>query len=63
MQNDSGKKRADDMRPWASDLVCPVCLAPLRFSEAVVCTGCARTYPIVDGIPVLIPDRASTPAE
>jgi uncharacterized protein YbaR (Trm112 family) len=59
MQNDSGKK-TPDLTQWAADLVCPVCFAALRFSEAtVVCTGCARAYPVVDGIPVLIPQRAT----
>lgn len=47
------------LKQWADDVVCPVCYARLRFEgAAVVCTGCARTYPIVDGIPVLIPQRA-----
>lgn len=64
MQDDSGNKQADAIRSWTEDLVCPVCFAPVRFSETtVVCTGCGRTYPIVDGIPVLIPDRASAPAK
>jgi uncharacterized protein YbaR (Trm112 family) len=45
---------------WADDVVCPVCHARLRFEAAMVmCTGCARSYPIADGIPVLIPQRAS----
>ena len=44
---------------WADDLVCPVCFAALSFFETtVVCRGCARSYPVVDGIPVLIPQRA-----
>ena len=48
------------LKQWADDVVCPVCYARLNFEEAtVVCCGCARTYPIVDGIPVLIPQRAS----
>jgi uncharacterized protein YbaR (Trm112 family) len=41
-------------------LVCPVCRQNLRAGEAsVVCTGCLRRYPIVDGIPVLLAERAS----
>ena len=64
MQDDSGKMQADDIRSWTSDLACPVCYAPLRFSETIVtCAGCLRTYPIVDGIPILIPQRACTPAK
>ncbi len=34
-------------------LVCPACRAPLRWSDAAVCSGCARRYPVLDGIPVL----------
>ena len=46
----------DDLR-W---LVCPVCHAALRLEPlAICCTGCARLYPIVDGLPVLLAARAS----
>lgn len=42
-------------------LVCPVCHAHLVLKEQVIdCTNCARRYPIVDGLPVLIPSRAIT---
>lgn len=38
-----------------NQLACPACLSALRLNEArLECTGCSRTYPIVDGIPVLI---------
>jgi len=42
-------------------LACPVCREALRTrekkdGEELVCTGCARVYPIEDGIPVLLPD-------
>jgi uncharacterized protein len=48
----------NNLKQWADDVVCPLCYAPLRFGdETVVCSGCARIYPIVDGIPVLIPQR------
>jgi uncharacterized protein YbaR (Trm112 family) len=41
-------------------LACPACLGALRLDElSLVCTECGRTYPIVDGIPVLIADRVS----
>ena len=41
-------------------LVCPVCHHALALdAEAVLCAGCGRRYPIVDGIPVLLADRAS----
>ena len=47
---------AEDMQ-W---LVCPVCHQPLALeADAVRCLGCNRRYPIVDGIPVLLADRAS----
>ena len=38
-------------------LACPACHAALRLQEAaLVCEGCGRHYPVVDGIPVLIAD-------
>ncbi len=52
---------SDDLKQWSEDLACPVCYAQLRFEAAVVCIGCGRTYPVVDGIPVLIPQRANEP--
>jgi uncharacterized protein YbaR (Trm112 family) len=62
MTDESRSANLDNLKQWAEDVVCPVCYARLRFEEAkVVCSGCARTYPIVDGIPVLIPQRASSP--
>jgi uncharacterized protein len=37
-------------------LACPACQGELRLEgERVVCEQCAQSYPIVDGIPVLIP--------
>jgi uncharacterized protein YbaR (Trm112 family) len=51
-----------NLKPWANDLACPVCFAGLQFSaSAVLCTACGRNYPVVDGIPVLIPGRATAP--
>ena len=39
-------------------LACPACLGDLRLDgERLVCAGCGRGYPIVDGIPVLIAGR------
>jgi uncharacterized protein YbaR (Trm112 family) len=39
-------------------LACPACHGELRLeSDRVVCETCARSYPIVDGIPVLIPQQ------
>ncbi len=46
---------AEDLRR----LVCPVCRQPLQLQmNAVCCTNCTRQYPIVDGIPVLLAERA-----
>jgi uncharacterized protein YbaR (Trm112 family) len=40
-------------------LVCPVCHAGLALEQqTVLCSGCGRRYPIVDGLPVLIASRA-----
>ena len=42
-----------------SQLACPACLGDLRLEPLrMVCAACLRAYPIVDGIPVLIPERA-----
>jgi uncharacterized protein YbaR (Trm112 family) len=43
-----------------SQLACPICLVELRHEENCLhCVGCGRAYPIIDGIPVLIADRAA----
>jgi uncharacterized protein YbaR (Trm112 family) len=45
-------------------LACPVCFGALRLAKkAVSCTGCGRAYPVIEGIPVLIADRALTEPE
>ena len=45
-----------------SQLACPACLGGLSYVERkLVCSGCGRAYPIVDGIPVLIAGRAEKP--
>src|SRR5437868_1240286 len=37
-----------------SRIVCPVCHQSLQLELAVIlCKGCGRRYPVVDGIPVL----------
>ena len=42
-----------------SQLACPACRGDLRAAEArLECGGCGRAYPVVDGIPVLIAERA-----
>jgi len=43
-------------------IVCPACHSRLTLSGTTVnCDGCGRSYPIEDGIPVLLVDRAATP--
>jgi hypothetical protein len=43
-----------------AQLACPACLGELRLEETrLVCAGCGRAYPIVDGIPALIVERAA----
>jgi uncharacterized protein YbaR (Trm112 family) len=43
-------------------LACPVCHGGLRLeAAAVVCAGCGRRYPVVEGLPVLIESRAQMP--
>jgi uncharacterized protein YbaR (Trm112 family) len=56
---------ADSSLPFTFDssvvnqLACPACLGDLRLEEIrLVCAACGRTYPVVDGIPVLIAERA-----
>jgi uncharacterized protein YbaR (Trm112 family) len=40
-------------------IVCPVCHQSLQLEEeAIRCQGCGKRYPVVDGIPVLLADRA-----
>jgi glycosyltransferase involved in cell wall biosynthesis/SAM-dependent methyltransferase len=46
---------APDLR---SLLVCPACRGRLAWSaEASACAGCGRAYPVVGGIPVMLPDQ------
>ena len=57
---------ADPNHPPAFDsavidqLACPACLGCLRLDLGrLLCSGCGHAYPIVDGIPVLIAERAA----
>jgi uncharacterized protein YbaR (Trm112 family) len=39
-----------------AELACPVCHGDLwQDGKTLVCADCNRAYPIVDGIPILIP--------
>lgn len=45
-------------------LACPICESrpPLELrGEFLVCTACAKSFPIVDGIPHLLPESAIEP--
>jgi len=61
---------ADTLDPSSFDLTilaqlaCPACYSGLRLEGARLrCVACSRGYPIVDGIPVLIIERAGRPNE
>jgi len=55
-------------RPDLSDellsvLVCPACHEPVvRRDDALACEGCGRSYPIRDGVPIMLIDEAPPPA-
>jgi uncharacterized protein YbaR (Trm112 family) len=45
-------------------LACPACYGSLRHENShLICAACGRAYPIIDGIPALIVDRAETAGE
>jgi uncharacterized protein YbaR (Trm112 family) len=47
-----------------AQLACPACFGGLRCEVArLICNACRRAYPIVDGIPVLIVERAGMLSE
>ncbi|MBB5317275.1 Trm112 family protein [Tunturibacter empetritectus] len=40
-------------------VVCPVCHQKLgRSGDVISCKGCGRRYPVIEGVPVLLADRA-----
>jgi uncharacterized protein YbaR (Trm112 family) len=42
-----------------AQLACPACFGDLHLDgPRLLCNGCGRVYPIVDGIPVLIVEQA-----
>jgi uncharacterized protein YbaR (Trm112 family)/SAM-dependent methyltransferase len=49
--------RSNPPRDLFDLLACPLCKTRLeRRGEGLSCAACGRTYPIVDGVPVLFPD-------
>ena len=53
--NSESSGRLEQLAQMLDQLACPVCLSGLRLeATALVCSACARQYPIVDGIPTLI---------
>jgi len=43
-------------------LACPACGAPLRYEDdRLVCTAVQVAFPVEDGVPVLLVDRAVPP--
>lgn len=59
------KIQSPDLSAIAEFLVCPACRGELDLDpDRLVCTNCSASYPIVDGIPVLIaPDASSSCAK
>ncbi|MCS7084354.1 MAG: Trm112 family protein [Aquificaceae bacterium] len=44
-----------------SILACPICKGDLSYSpspERLICQSCGVYYPFIDGIPILLPERA-----
>ncbi len=40
-------------------LVCPNCEGPLDDrADGLACTACRKLYPVVDGVPWMLPERA-----
>lgn len=61
MQADLSEMNLKLLQQWAGRVVCPVCFGDLRMEPATAtCAGCGRAYPVADGIPVLIAERAET---
>ena len=43
-------------------LACPACKADVKLEgDRIVCTKCARRYPIKDDIPIMLIDEAELP--
>jgi uncharacterized protein YbaR (Trm112 family) len=64
MRADYSERNLKALQEWAGELACPACFGALRLgTTTVVCAACGRVYPVVDGIPVLIAERAETGSE
>ena len=51
-------QRLELLSQVVEQLACPACLSALRMGPSeLLCTNCGRHYPVIDGIPVLIPDH------
>ena len=64
MSVDSGQSFSKFNARVLEQLACPVCFGALRLDAAdgqIHCAACLRAYPLVDGIPVLIAERATQP--
>lgn len=62
MQADFREENRRILLEWTGQLACPACRDALRLEAGrMVCAGCGRAYPVVDGIPVLIVERAEGP--
>lgn len=45
-------------------LACPACRSDVEYdarNQKIICTECRRKYPIEEGIPVMLIDRAEPP--
>jgi uncharacterized protein YbaR (Trm112 family) len=62
MQHHSSEQNLKALERWANALACPACFASLRADcGKMLCVGCGRLYPVIDGVPILISDRAENP--
>ena len=59
MQANPEQRNLEALNQWADKLACPVCFGVLRLMDGTIaCSNCGRVYPVVDGIPILIAERA-----
>jgi uncharacterized protein YbaR (Trm112 family) len=59
MSAEIAEKNLERLKDWAGRVACPVCFGALTVTaDAATCAGCGRVYPVSEGIPVLIGERA-----